>query len=160
MAPLQRPRSAGPRHRFVCGSRTRPFPQPPNGCSRLTAGSAEGALGVAGVEGALAPTVVGGFRTGAPAANKLAGTANVANIVVTATKSCRHIERPSHGSNSSTIVGMSGAFNGGDAEPKTLPVRPGHPSVRQSSPPGAGSHEIYIRSSFCYRHGLPLRGPA
>jgi hypothetical protein len=58
-----------------------------------------------------APTVVGGFRMGAPAAKTPAGTANATAIVVTATKSRRHIEA-SHGRQLDTITVMVAVFNG------------------------------------------------
>jgi hypothetical protein len=89
--------SAGPRHWFVLGSRTRPLPHPPNSCSWLVPCMAGGTEVVAGDEGGgAAPTVAAGFRTGAPAANALAGITSIAVIVVTATKSRRHI-KASHG---------------------------------------------------------------
>jgi hypothetical protein len=90
---IQRLMSPGPRHWFVFGSRTRPLPHPPNRCSCPAPGVAEGMEVVAGVEGAAAaPTVAGGFRTGAPAADAMTGIASVIAIVVTAPKSRRHIE--------------------------------------------------------------------
>jgi hypothetical protein len=59
---------------------------------------------VAGVGGAVAaPMVAGGFRIGAPAADAATGIDTVAAIVVTATKSRRHIEA-SHGVSRSTIM--------------------------------------------------------
>jgi hypothetical protein len=70
----------------------------------------------AGVEVALAaPTVAGGFRTGAPAANALAGIASIPAIVVTARKSRRHI-KASHVASWRTIMTTIGSFNHDDAE--------------------------------------------
>jgi hypothetical protein len=62
-----------------------------------------------------APTVVGGFRIGAPAAKTPAGTANVTAIVAMATKSRRHIEA-SHRRQLDTIRVVVAAFNGGDQQ--------------------------------------------
>ena len=69
----QRLTSAGPRHSFVRGSRTRPRPQPPRICSRVIPCASEGTEETeagGGAEGGLnVVTETGGFRIGAPAAN-------------------------------------------------------------------------------------------
>jgi hypothetical protein len=63
--------------------------------------------------------VAGGFRIGAPAADAPAGIASVAAIVVTATKSRRHIEA-SHGVSRRTIMTTVGMRNRGHARLQTF----------------------------------------